>query len=254
MATGRIKVGARVAFVATYWSEGTSLRGQGTSEVFEVNNECNRRNFDLSLTVEGKSASRTLQLKTSLILIAPSADMLRDSLAPKRAGSVLWEDSISIILDGNAPRFPVSIIDFVESGLGPEGSCWRFEWFPQDPSAPAMASMRLYINSRHRAFHDAIVSTNPSPCQLAVRSALKHDIGKELVSLAIQNCHDLELIERHEVGTSGRVLMDLVARVFPGRTPADCAELLKNEPGAFSAQLQAAMALFTDPELDANPT
>lgn len=249
IASGRLKAGARVAFVPTWWSEGTSLRGRGTPEAFEVGSDTSRRKFDLALTVSGRDASRTVQLKTSLILQSASNEMLRDNLAPNRPGSVLWEDAITVILEGRAPRFPISVVDFVDSGLGPAAACWRFEWAPKDPSTPAMASMRLYINSRQRTFHDAIVSTNPSPCQLAVRSALKYDIGKELVALAIEHCHDLELVDRHEVGSSGRILRDLIDRVFPGKTPTDCADFHRADPGLFNAQLQAAMALFSEREL-----
>jgi hypothetical protein len=252
VSSGRLRPGARVAFIPTWWSEGTSLRGRGVPEVVEVSNELARRKLDLALTVAGLEVSRMVQLKTSLVLESPCSDMIRDSLAPKRPGSILWEDTVTLVLEGNAPRFPISVVDFVDSGLGPASSCWRFEWSPQDISAPALSCMRLYINSRQKVFHDAIVSTNPTPSQKAIRSALKHAIGKELVALALEHSRDLEVLAHHEVGSCGRVLCDLLNRVFPGRTPTDCVECMKVDPGVFSAQLQAAMGIFSETELQSD--
>lgn len=240
-----LKPGAYVALIPTWWSDGTGLRGRGDTVFFQVGSDAGAKLIQLALEIPGSEVAHRLQLRTSLVLSTASDLMLSERLAPKREGSVLWEDSISVVLEGEAPRFPISVVDFVENAIGEENACWRFDWTPAEPSLPAMATMRLYVNSRQEHFRAALVNVEPTDVQLAMRSALKHAIAVEMLHLAIQHAGELEIGMPYEVGSAGRVFTDLVSRLLPNLTPISCAELCKTEPGKLSAIVQAKLSLFS---------
>lgn len=243
--SGRLKPGAYVAFVPTWWSDGTGLRGCGDVAFIQLGASGGRQLFTLELAIPGVEVAGNLQLKSSLVLSTATPVMAGDRLAPRREGSILWEDTISISLEGDAPRFPISVVDFVENALGPANACWRFDWSPAEPSLPAMATMRLLVNSRQAEFRQALVSLAPTEAQSAVRSALKHALAVELLNLAIAQASELEVGMPYEVGSSGRVLVDLISRLLPGHTPLSCAELHRTDPGRFSAEVQSRIGLFS---------
>ena len=244
-----LKPGAFVAFVPTWWSDGTSLRGQGEPVFLQLGTEAGRRRIELEFVVPGAEVAHHLQLKTSLVLGTATPAMAHDRLAPRRESSVLWEDSITVILESDAPRFPMSVVDFVENGIGPANACWRFEWSTAELALPAMATMRLLVNARHNEFRQALVTTAPTEAQLAIRSALKHALAIEMLHLGIPHAAELEAGLPHEAGSAGRVLVDLMARVLPGHTPISCAELLRSDPARFGVEVQARLGLFSEAAL-----
>ncbi|MBX3738962.1 MAG: hypothetical protein KF715_19875 [Candidatus Didemnitutus sp.] len=242
--SGGLKPGAFVSLLPTWWSEETSLRGCGAAHHIQVGASGGRQRFTLEITVPAEEIAGSLQLRSVLVLAAASPAMERDRLAPRRPGSVLWEDSISVLLEGDAPRFPMSVVDFVTDAVGPASACWCLEFSPPDPTLPAMAALRLLVNSRHEIFRQALVSTAPTEAQLAIRSGLKHAVAVEMVNLALCHARDLEL-GPHEAGTAGRVLADLLARVFPGESPVALQEKMKTEPAKLAMAIQAAMGLYS---------
>ena len=249
ISTGALTEGVELGLLASWWSEGTGLRGVGGPTNFTLNNNKTDQDFCISIEIPSAEVSRSIKLRTTLVLKRPTAVMLANPLAPKRPGSVIWDHSISIILEGSTPRFPISVVDFIESGLGTPKACWRFEWTPADPQLPAMASMRLLINSRSRIFYRAVVSVSPTGPELAIRSALKHAVAVEMIQLAILHAKELDLNGELEEGSAGKVLVELVERVFNGVSPIECAELYARNPSQFSAELQSKLSLFSESEL-----
>jgi len=250
--TGRLRPGTRLALLSTWWSEGTGLRGCGEQTSLTIASQSARpQRFELFLAAPGHVLAGNLQLRSALVLLEQTSDMVADVLAPHRPGSILWEDAITVVLEGQASRFPITVMDFVESDLGPENSCWHFDWSPAEPSLPAMATMRLYFNSRHPTFHAAMVSRDLSPSQSVMRSALKFGLGEELIRLALERADELEAGETEfAAGSSGRVLLELLERVFPGRGPIACREFRLQDPGRFVAEIQARTGLFVNSPSD----
>ena len=244
--SGRLLPGAKIGLLPTWWSEGTGLRGAGELAPISIEGQDGRpQRFELFLSVPGHQLAGNIQLRTALVLIEPTKAMARDNLAPHRPGSVLWEDAITAVLEGQASRFPITVMDFVAADLGPENACWRFEWTPTDPALPAMATMRLYLNSRQPAFHTAAVSQDPSTDQTAMRSALKYGLAEEMIRLAIDRADELESGSGDfPTASGGRVLIDLLGRIFPGRSPVACREFRLQDPGRFQAEIQARTGLF----------
>jgi hypothetical protein len=242
--SGGLKPGTSVGLVAGWWSEGTTLRGQGEPVYFILGTTGGRRRFELEVNIPGGEAAYHVQLRSALILGTAGPAMRRDRLAPHREGSILWEDSIGLTLEADAPRFPISVVDFVDDGIGPANACWKFEWSPVELGLPAMATMRLLVNARHEIFRQALIATEPLEAQIAIRSALKHALMMEMLQLALLHADELETGQPFEVGSAGRVFTDLIARVFPGHSPRSCAEFRHAQPGRFSAEVQGKVDLF----------
>ncbi len=244
--SGRLQPGAELAVVPTWWSEGTGMRGGGEPAVFEIDGSRQRRTFELLMKINGHELAQSVQLRSALVLLKPTAGMSRDPLAPRRRGSTLWEDSAALVLEGSASRFPISTVDFVESGLGPANACWRLEWSPDDLSLPAMACMRLYLNEGHRTFHAAATSQDPDPAQHVMRSALKYGVGEEMVRLALDRVDDLMVGDfSGQPSAVGKVFLDLLGRLFPGQSATEVNEMRRTDPGSFHTSLQARLALFS---------
>jgi hypothetical protein len=239
--TAKLPRGARIAAVPTWWSAGTGLRGKGpASEV--VLKEDVRHRFDLALKVPGTQLSQQVQFRTSVVLLDLPGRPSRSHLAAWRPGSILWEDRIHLILEGSAARFPVTAASF--RGAVPAAACWRLEWSPRDLSYPAMASLRLYLNRDHAEFYTAVTTRAPDATQQMMRSAFRHAVASELVGIALDNAEELA-DEEFEDGTVGKVLQDLISRIFPGSDLRAIAGERRKDPGRLSALVQVAMAVFT---------
>ncbi len=248
ISSAQVAIGARLAVLATWWSAGTGLRGMGDINEFKIESSVSDFDVELSLAVEGREVHSQLQLRTSLVLIEPVSQMTRNPLAVRRPGAILWEDSTTLIVEGEAPRFPVTAVDFVSSNIGPAGACWSFEWEPKDLTLPAMATMRLYVNSLHKPFYAAMIGNqDDSPTVTAIRSAAKYGVAKEMIGLAMEHAGELESsADDYLPGSGGRVLLDLIERLFPGRGPVRCREDLAQDPGLFDAIIQAKLGLFSE--------
>jgi hypothetical protein len=244
MNTGRINPGARLAFVPAWWSPGTGLRGKGTDTVFSAE-AMSQKQFDISMVIPGEQLKGSVQLKTSLVLLDRPPKVPTDPLAALRPGSVLWHEESLLVLEGEAPRFPASAVNFSENILGDVTACWRLEWGPRELEAPAMGCLRLWINKEHQTFYRAMVASVPTPEEMAIRSALRFSVAEEMLQLALDCADDLEQ-GIFDYGSTGRVFCDLVEQIFPDWGPRRAKQFRKRDPASFSTRLQSRMHLFAD--------
>ncbi|MCG3776028.1 MAG: hypothetical protein JW395_2877 [Nitrospira sp.] len=244
METGRILPGSRLAIVPTWWSPGTGLRGKGSDAVFTAEGTT-KKQLDISMVLPGEQLRHSVQARTSLVLIDRPSRPSPDPLSASRSGSVLWHDEISVVLEGDAPRFPVTAVNFSENFLGNQMTCWCLEWSPRDLEAPALSCLRLWINKEHQLFYEAAVATAPAPEQLAIRSTLRFAIAEEMLSMALDHAEDLEQ-GTFDHGSCGKVFVDLIEQLFPDMEPSALKQLRLREPGRFSAAIQSRTQLFSD--------
>ena len=244
MNTGKILPGTRLAFVPTWWSPGTGLRGKGAEAVFSAE-ATSQKHFDISMVMPGDQLKGSVQLRTSLVLLERPSKASTDPLAASRPGSVLWHDELLLVLEGEAPRFPATAVEFSKNNLGGATACWRLEWSPRELEAPAMACLRLWINKENEVFYRAMVAAVPTPEEGAMRSALRFCVAEEMLQLALEYADDLEQ-GTFDYGSSGRVFSDLVEQQFPGWGPRKTRQFRKKDPAAFSTRLQSGTHLFAD--------
>jgi hypothetical protein len=247
--TARISPGSRMALVPAWWSPGTGLRGKGEEAIFTTGN-LGKTQFNLSMVLPGDQLRGSAQIRTSLIFLERAAGEPKDQLSVSRSGSILWHDEISLILEGDASRFPITAIDFPDNNLGEPSACWHLEWSPRDLEASAMACFRLWINKRHTVFFQAMISQAPTPEELAIRSALRFAVATEMLQLALSYAEELEQ-EAFDHGSSGKVFIALIDQLFPDLGPLETRRLQQRDPGAFSTAIQAHTYLFSK-QLDAD--
>jgi hypothetical protein len=93
---------------------------------------------------------------------------------------VLWRDSKTVRLHGDASQFPLEVVDFSAHGINPSAP-----WFLQvnsDLDMPVMGAVQLLVNARFPKVVEALVqAASNDPVHVAIRSSLTADVGRTLV-------------------------------------------------------------------------
>ena len=217
--------------VITWKSSRTGLRGC-SSPVLLAEGTCY-----LSVELLGKELGGHLDLQ---LRVALGAHIESDPLSARRAGSTLWSESRSIILEGIADRFPVEVRNFQKAGLlGPQAA-WVLHWDSEDPEVAASASVRLWLNSSHPVFADLVMGAGANPATL---SFLVHDVTRQIVDRALQNKELSDDVE-WPAGTLGATLMQRVRSVFPGISLEECRIIRREQPDEYESAIQTATGLL----------
>jgi hypothetical protein len=236
--TAATEAGAIVA--ATLWrSERTRIKGPGGSVSLGVDNGA--ATLSLMLDVPGTSAGGNLELQTILMLTndAPS----RSPIGAHRAGSVLWSDREIVALEGDASRFPMTVVDFgALTGIS-DNAPWSLEWYPADLDQPVLGAMRLLINSRNEIAVDAARGAKV-PESAAVASVIRFDVARALIFGALGNQDFLDSPGEFQPDTVGRMLAELLDHYWPGVEPKALAARLAGSPHGLEAEIQTAMGLL----------
>lgn len=189
---------------------------------------------DLKLAIPAGQAGGTLSLGT--VLCVQDAADTRDPLAPRDPGTILFEDMKSIDLEGVAPRFPVSTVDFTLMGW-PRDGAWRLVWDLQDLEVSPTVGMRLYINTLHPLAMSALQGEDSA--SQTVRSMLQADLARSILTFALRQDEFAETDWDRHTGTIGHVAASLLARVFPDVSVKTLSERLDRDPDQFWSQIQA---------------
>jgi hypothetical protein len=194
--------------------------------------------FDL----DGDELGGTLRLRTALILdVAPQADQ---PFVAKLPSSVLWDDEYELRLQGDAPLFPISVVDFNRAAF-PNSAGWHLE-IGSDLDARLHASVRLYINSEQprvvSAFRNAAA---PSPEDRAILSAIYADVARIMVEHALnQDIPDSQ--SAMDKDSLGFALRQLLMRFYPGEDIAAVRRGRIDHPSEFSSELFSHLKIFGD--------
>ena len=131
---------SRIGAMLAWRSERTNLRGGG--RIVEVLSGAN----NLTALLPGTDLGGAVTVEARIVLLEP--DSAAERLAPPRSGSLLWNQSHRIILEGSGGRFPTTSTDFVSAGLpGGQAGMWYLEIADSDLGASATQALRLYLNS-----------------------------------------------------------------------------------------------------------
>jgi len=115
--------------LAIVWqSLGTGLRGRGSA--IYLDSMQSSQSTVLALSLEGGDLADRIRIDINLVLA--SAGKSDAGLAPHRPGSLLWHEERTVILEGQASRFPVELIDFTQHMKLPENGAWFLDWDPED--------------------------------------------------------------------------------------------------------------------------
>ena len=230
---------ARLALSAVWNATGSNLSGPaqhvhlagtGTVEV------------TLDVSLRGADLGGRLVLDTALVL-AERLPRGRPS-APRRAGSVLWSDRDELRLQGDAPQFPMAVIDFARTSF-PERAAWHLQISGSLESA-AMGALLLLINEKNSATATAFENAaKPRPVDRVVLSAVYADAARTMVEHALAQAEFTDEADFPD-DSLGMTCLALFDKLFPERSITDVRLLREQSPSLFASELQAAVKIFEE--------
>jgi hypothetical protein len=220
------------AFSTSTWIRKHVFRRALTADVEDVT---------IEVVLPGEDLGGNLHLHTSIVLSAES-DVV-EAFVAHLAGSTLWSDRHEIRLQGDAPLFPISVIDF-ERAAFPAGAGWHLE-IAADLAAPLHGSLRLYLNSTHSAVVAAFANAgNPRPEDTMVTRAVFTDVARLMVEHAL-NQDELRSTTEWDENSLGFALQNLLQRYFPYGEDLSAIRAHRIEhPSDFSTELFAKIGVF----------
>lgn len=221
--------------IAAVWSAtGSNLRAPGAKVVMS---DPRPHDVQLDFTIRGTELGGELVLATSLVLAQAVPDA--GPAAPRRAGSVLWNDQHSMRLQGDAAQFPVAVIDFANTSFAEEAA-WHLQ-VPETMYQSTMGKLLLLVNEQNEQVTSAFTNAgNPSKIDQVVLASVKADVTRTMLEHALcdpEFCDD----ETFPDDTWGMTLKDLFDRIFPGRSITDVRLQFQRSPSTFASDLQASL-------------
>ncbi|GAA3835185.1 hypothetical protein [Streptomyces chiangmaiensis] len=194
--------------------------------------------FDVLL--RGADLGGLLLVDTALVLAERRRDARPSS--PRRAGSVLWSDRESLRLQGDAPQFPMALIDFARTSF-PDRAAWHLQISGGLDSA-TMGSLLLLVNERNTVTATAFENAaKPRAIDRLVLSAVYADAARIMIEHALGHDDFTEDADFPD-GSLGATLLSLFHQLFAGQSINDIRLRQRNSPSLFASDLQAAVELF----------
>lgn len=234
-----LAVEAPLALSVSAFSTSTWLR----TRVFYKALTSETETLTIEVVLPGEGLGGNLRLITSVVLSAGGTSS--EGFVAHLAGSVLWSDRHEIRLQGDAPLFPISVIDF-ERARFPAGAGWHLD-IGADLTAPLHASLRLYLNSAHSVVVTAFANAGiPRPEDRVVVRAVFADVARLMVEHAL-NQDDLRISATWDENSLGFALQNLLQRFFPHVDDLGAIRIDRIEhPSDFSSELFAKIRVFDD--------
>jgi hypothetical protein len=199
------------------------------------------RRVSLDIDLPGTQLGGVLTLDTSLAL-AEASDS--GGASPRRAGSVLWTDRCTIRLQGDAPQFPIAIVDFSKTQF-PHSAGW-YTQISGDLGTATMGALLLLINERKRAVVEAFENAaKPRPIDQVLLSAVYADVARTMIEHALRET-DFALEADYPEESMGANLQGLIGSLFPAMSLDHLCRRLEQTPSLFATELQDAVRIFED--------
>ncbi|MFC4067009.1 hypothetical protein [Actinoplanes subglobosus] len=198
----------------------------------------NVQEYVIDVEIAGERLGGVVRVETILVLAGEGPE--RPAVA-RLVGSDLWNDTIEIRLQGDAPLFPMALVPFSASGL-PHKAAWFLE-IGDDLHATAMGAIQLLINQEHAPIVAALgrVST-PTDLDRVILSAMRSDITRTMLERALEN-DAFNMSEKFGKETLGAVLQGLMRTYMACHVDDDLLDIRRiraNDAPLFAATVQAA--------------
>ncbi len=195
---------------------------------------------EVEALLTGADLGGILLLDTALVLSEHCAD--GPSSVPRRAGSVLWSDRRSLRLQGDAPQFPMSVIDFANTSF-PDRAAWHMQ-ISGNLYGAAMGSLLLLVNEQNGLVATAFKNAGrPRTVDKVVLSSVYADVARVMIEHALRDDDFKDGVEFPD-DTLGATLSALFHHLFPGSSINDLRLRLTHSPTLFASELQAAVKIF----------
>lgn len=230
-----------LVLVALWEASSTGIREVGCRQELPYDGDWT---CELLVHLDGSLLGGVLTLERKIVLAAPGRSP--DPLAPRRVGSVILREAraevTSVLLEGEAARFPTEVVDFAQLRIAEPGALWYLQMSAGDLEQSALAALRLYVNGGHPAVQCAL--RQDDGVGELVRSVLQWDVARAMIHRALHNEDFVEDWGGFEEATLGATLQQLVERIWPGEDAASLRARRETNPTRFEYQLQARLGLF----------
>ncbi|MEU3426437.1 hypothetical protein [Streptomyces gardneri] len=227
-----------VLMLATVWTaSGSNLSGPGHRTRLS---DRGVRVVELEVRLPGADLGGLLVLDTALVLAERRNDGRPSS--PRRAGSVLWSERESVRLQGDAPQFPMAVIDFANTSF-PDAAAWHLQISGGLESA-TMGSLLLLVNEQNKVTAAAFENAHkPRPVDQVVLSAVYADAARIMIEYALSH-EDFSEESGYAEDSLGATLLSLFDQLFPSQSITDVRLRRLQSPAIFASDLQAAVKIF----------
>ncbi|WP_406739932.1 hypothetical protein [Streptomyces atratus] len=224
--------------LATVWTAtGSSLSGPGQHLRLP---QAGIVAVEIDVELRGADLGGLLLLDTALVLAERRTDARPSS--PRRAGSILWSDREALRLQGDAPQFPMAVIDFARTSF-PDNAAWHLQISGGLESA-TMGALLLLINERNTVTATAFENAGkPRPIDRVVLSAVYADAARIMVEHALGH-EDFTEDSDYPEDSLGATLLSLFDQLFPDQSITDIRLRQRQSPSLFASDLQAAVKIF----------
>ncbi|MFJ9976464.1 hypothetical protein [Streptomyces cyaneofuscatus] len=190
--------------------------------------------------LRGTDLGGLLLLDTAVVLAERRPDARPSS--PRRAGSILWSDRRALRLQGDAPQFPMAVIDFGLTSF-PDDAAWHLQISGSLESA-TMGALLLLINERNTITATAFENAGkPRQIDRLVLSAVYADAARLMVEHALIH-EDFSEESDYPDDSLGATMLSLFDRIFPDQPITDIRLRQRQSPSLFASDLQAAVKIF----------
>lgn len=190
--------------------------------------------------LRGADLGGLLVLDTAVVLAERLPDARPSS--PRRAGSILWSDRRALRLQGDAPQFPMAVIDFGLTSF-PDDAAWHLQISGSLESA-TMGALLLLINERNTVTATAFENAGkPRQIDRLVLSAVYADAARLMVEHSLSHedfCDESDYPD----DSLGATMLSLFDRLFPDQPITDIRLRQRQSPSLFASDLQAAVKIF----------
>ena len=228
--------------LALLWdSSGTGLRGKGRAVTLPQDYPLNT--VELDVCVPGALIADQVRFTIHLLLAHSGKSMFR--LAPRISGSILWQEEKVLVIKGEGPRFPTEFLNFeASSNYLPAEAGWYLEWNSKNFEETFMGSVRLFLNSSHKAVRKSVQGNSRE--DYLIQSMIRFDVGKTLITVALASSSFIEDYQSYEEGSVGATIRNMLYTYFPGDPIEGLAALYHNSPGRLECILQDRFRLFEE--------
>jgi len=238
----RLNAKAKLAAVVVWRSTGTTLRGRGS--VVSLGAVSGPREFSVAANIPGSLLAGDVRISTQIVLVARRE--VDGALAAAYAGSVLWEDTVQVALEGFSSRFPMEVVDFSTTPWAPYGGGWFLSWNSEELHEPFLRNVRLFLNRGQANVVGAVQAAHPTPEQKAIRSMIYYDVGRQLLRGALENESFIEDAESFAEGSTGKAVLRLCRTLFPADKPRAIRSTMRSRREYFDSSLQASLRLLAN--------
>ncbi len=228
--------------VLTWHCPATSLRGRGAAQ--DLLDEA-VTTVDLDLHVPAGLLADQFRLEAQLILAGPV--QTRSPLTPIRPGSRLWKTERLVLLEGQAARFPMEVIDFEAHAWLPSGAAWYLDWDPNDLDQLVLGGMRLFINSRAVRVARAAATIDPGdPVAAVIKETIYFDVARTMILAVLDSEEFVSQPDRYSEESIGAAMFRLLNTLFPSDSTTGLHQQRQQASDRLECKIQASLHLFQE--------